>query len=66
MSQELPEAEKEALEIIKSRGIMMTKQMPRDLSGAIPSLVRKGLVEVFKRRVTPFSEKKAKYIRPVE
>lgn len=64
MSKELPEAEREALELIKSRGVMMAKQMPRELSGAIPSLVRKGFVEVFKRRVSPFSDKKAKYIRP--
>ncbi len=42
---------------------VMCKQIPQKLSGAIPALVKKGLVEVFKQRTSPYTDKKAKYIR---
>jgi uncharacterized membrane protein len=63
MAEELPTVEKQAYEFIEARGVVTTKQMPRALSGAVTQLERKGLVEIFKRRISPFSNKKAKHIR---
>jgi hypothetical protein len=42
---------------------VMCKQIPQKLSGAIPALVEKGLVEIVKKRTSPFTEKTAKYVR---
>jgi hypothetical protein len=63
MEENLSYVEKEAYELIKTRGEIMAKQLPVNLSGAVPQLVRKNLVEVIKKEVSPFSSKKLKYIR---
>lgn len=47
------------------QGDVMCKEVPRRDSGAIPSLVTKGLVEVYKRQVSPFRDKRHKYLRRV-
>ncbi len=43
----------------------MCKEVPRMDSGAITSLVNKGLVEIYKRQVSPYRDKRHKYIRRV-
>jgi hypothetical protein len=60
---ELGPVEKEVYELIKRTGEIMTVQIPATKAGAIPSLVNKGLIEVFKRRNSPWKEKKAKFVR---
>ena len=44
----------------------MCKQISPLISGAIPGLVRKGLVEVYVKDVSPVRTKKLKYVRKVE
>ena len=43
----------------------MCKEVSQMDSGAIPSLINKGLVEAYKRRVSPFRDKRHKYLRKV-
>ncbi len=59
---DLSPAERRVYELV-CQGDVMCKEVPRRDSGAIPSLVNKGLVEVYKRRVSPYSDKRQKYIR---
>jgi hypothetical protein len=58
----LTKAEEEVYEMMGD-GEIMCKQVPHKISGAIPGLINKGLVIVFKKRVSPFRNKKAKFIR---
>jgi hypothetical protein len=58
----LSPVEKRVFEII-SRGDVMCKQFSPKESGAIPGLIQKGLVEVYKKNVSPYKVKKAKYVR---
>jgi predicted flap endonuclease-1-like 5' DNA nuclease len=44
----------------------MTAQIPPKKAGAIPSLVNKGLIEVVKRRITPRTERKTKFVKLVK
>lgn len=59
----LTDVEKEVYEIIMRAGELMTKDIPFKKAGAIPSLVKKGLVEVYKKPSTPGGKKKCKYLR---
>ncbi len=61
---DLSPAERRVYEMV-CQGDVMCKDVPRMDSGAIPSLTNKGLVEVYKRRVSPFRDKRHKYIRRV-
>lgn len=55
--------EREIYELILRVGDLMAKDVPLKKAGVIPSLVRKGLVEVYKRPVSSMSKKTHKYIR---
>jgi hypothetical protein len=63
MLQTLTEVEREVYELIKQVGEIMAKDIPLKKAGAIPSLVRKGLVEVCKRPATTGSRKRHKFLR---
>jgi hypothetical protein len=63
MEESLSQVEEEAYEFIKLRGEVMTRQVPGNLSGAVPQLINKELVEIIKRKVSPFKEKKLKFVR---
>ena len=52
--------------MIKDRGAVLTSNLPPKMRGAIPNLKNKGLVEVYKKRVTPEASKKRKYVRVTE
>jgi len=62
---ELSTVEREVYELIERAGEVMTSQIPRKKAGAIPSLVEKGLVEVFKRSLSPRNAKKIKFVRAI-
>jgi predicted flap endonuclease-1-like 5' DNA nuclease len=55
--------EKEIYELIKRTGEIMTVQIPSGKAGAIPSLIDKGLIEVFKRKTSPWKESKNKFVK---
>jgi len=63
MYESLTPLEREIYELILRVGDLMAKDVPLKKAGAIPSLVRKGLVEVYKRPVSSMSKKTHKYIR---
>jgi hypothetical protein len=66
MERDLPEIEKRALEFIQTHGIVMTKEMPKNLSGAVPNLINKGLIEIFKQKISPLKGKKHKFVKTSE
>ena len=63
MSGKLTEFEKEVYDLIKERGEMLTSNVPTRMSGAIPSLDRKGVIEVFKKSTSRWASKKRKFVR---
>ena len=54
--------EREIYELILRSGELMAKDIPFKKAGVIPSLVRKGLVEVYKKPVSALSGKKCKFL----
>lgn len=62
---ELSPVELEVYEFIERSGEVMTSQIPRKKAGAIPNLVEKGLIEVFKRSLSPWNAKKIKFVRVI-
>jgi hypothetical protein len=59
----LTEVEREVYELILRAGDLMAKDVPFKLAGVIPRLVRKELVEVYKRPASSSSRKKQKFLR---
>lgn len=59
----LTSLERDVYELIKQVGEIMTKDIPHKKAGVIPSLVRKGLIEVYKKPVSTMSGKKHKFLR---
>jgi hypothetical protein len=57
MYEDLTPLEREIYELILRVGDLMAKDVPLKKAGVIPSLVRKGLVEVYKRPVSLMSRK---------
>lgn len=66
MLEGLTAVEREVYELIARVGDLMAKDVPPKLAGVVPSLVRKGLVEVFKRPASSSSRKKQKFLRTCE
>ena len=64
--EELTEFEKKVYEFIKkSREVQTTNISPR-MRGAVPSLKNKGLIEVYKKRTSPWGSKKRKFVRIIQ
>jgi len=61
---ELTLAERRIYDLV-SQGDVMCKQISHLDSGAIPSLIRKGLVEVYSRKVSTTRDKRLKFLRKV-
>jgi hypothetical protein len=61
--QALTDIEMEIYYLIRRTGTIMAKDVPFKKAGVIPSLVRKGLVEIYKGPSSPGSEKRCKYLR---
>jgi len=59
----LTDVEREVYELILRAGDLMAKDVPSKLAGAVPRLVKKGLVEVYKRPASSASRKKQKFLR---
>ena len=65
-SLELSPIEREVYDFIKRSGEVITTQIPSRKAGAIPNLVKKGLVEIFKRSLSPWKPKKKKFVRTID
>lgn len=59
---ELTPAERRIYELV-CQGDIMCKQISQLDSGAIPSLIQKGLVEVYSRPVSSTRDKRLKFLR---
>ena len=66
LSDRLTDFEEKVYLFIKDRGEVLTSDLPHRMMGAIPNLNNKGLIEVNKKRVTPWASKKRKYVRVTE
>ena len=66
MSKELTEFEEEVYSFIKKRRKILTSNIPLRMMGAIPNLKNKDLVEVIKRRTSPWSSRKRKFVKVKE
>lgn len=58
--------EREVYEFIKKRREIKTSDIPSKMGGAIPNLIRKGLIEVYKRETSLWGSKKSKFVRVKE
>ena len=63
MEESLTPTERNLYEFIKKSGEVMTSNLPSKMMGALPQLIRKGIVEVYKKQTTPWSTKKKKFVR---
>lgn len=63
MPDELTTIEKEVYELIQKSGELLTTDVPANLRGAVPHLINKGLIEVYKRQTLPWTSKKRKFLR---
>jgi len=59
----LSQVERTVYELILRAGDLMAKDIPHKMTGVIPSLKRKGLVESYKRPATPGSKKKQTFLK---
>ena len=56
-------SERQLYEYIKRAEEIMVSNIPPRMMGALPHLIRKGLVEVYKKQTVPWSSKKKKFVR---
>jgi hypothetical protein len=63
MTEELTEFEKKVADFLAGRGEVLTSNMPAQMSGALPNLKRKGVVDIFKRRTSRRAPKKRTFVR---
>ena len=63
MENALTPSERSLYEFIKKSGEVMTTNLPPKMMGALPRLVKKGLVEIYKKPTTIWSNKKKKFVR---
>ena len=63
MSQvKLSPAEQRVYDLVSQSEVMCKQLSPRD-SGAVPGLVQKGLIEVYKKDMSPYRVRKIKFLR---
>jgi hypothetical protein len=63
MPDRLTDFEKEVYNFVKRQGEILTSNMPTRMSGAIPSLENKGVVEVFKKSTSIWASRKRRFVR---
>ena len=66
MTEGLTEVERAVYELVSRAGEIMAKDVPFKMAGAIPSLKRKGFLEVHKKPVNPESRKKQTFLRAIK
>ncbi len=58
----LSQAEQKVYDLICQSDVMCRQLTPQE-SGAVPGLVQKGLIEVYKKNVSPYRVRKKKFLR---
>jgi hypothetical protein len=66
MPSNLTRIETEVYELIKKSGEINTTNLPFKLRGVVPQLIKKGLVEAYKRPTSPWTHKKKKFLKVKE
>jgi hypothetical protein len=59
----LSDVERAVYDLVLRAGELMAKDVPFKMAGSIPSLIRKGLLEAYKRPVEPGCRKKQTFLR---
>ena len=65
MSRELTEFEKKVYEFIKGHNEMIVSNIPKNMSGAIPTLITAGLIESFRKPTSPWASKKKTFVKAI-
>jgi len=63
LKSDMAPSERDLYEFIRRSGEVMTSNLPPRMMGALPQLVKKGLVEIYKKPTTIWSSKKRKFVR---
>ena len=63
MLRTLSDVERAVYDLVLGAGELMAKDVPFKMAGSIPSLIRKGLLEAYKRPVEPGCRKKQTFLR---
>jgi len=58
----LSSSERALYDFIRRRGEVMTSNLPPKIRGALPHLIQKGLVAIYKKQTAPWSVKKRKFV----
>lgn len=58
----LAPSERDLYEFIRRHGEVMTSNLPPKMMGALPRLIKRGLVVIYKKPTMPWSEKKRKFV----
>ena len=59
----LTASENKVYEFIKARGELLISELPARMSGFIPNLKNKGVIEVFKKKAGIRASRKRKFVR---
>jgi hypothetical protein len=59
----LSDVERAVYDLVLGAGELMAKDVPFKMAGSIPRLIRKGLLEAYKRPVEPGCRKKQTFLR---
>lgn len=66
MTRKITDLEQEVYNYIKEHGDTIISDIPKNMSGAIPNLKNAGLVELFRKPVTPWATKKKTFVKALK
>ena len=66
LNESLSPVERAVYELIQGAGELMAKDVPPKMAGAVPRLIRRGLVEKYKKASSPTGRKKQTYLRAMK
>ncbi len=66
MSKRITEFEQKTYNFIKEQNGVQVSSLPKMMWGAIPNLKNAGLVETYKKSITPWASKKHTFIKIIE
>jgi hypothetical protein len=66
LSRKLTEFEKKVYDFIKEHNEMIVSNVPKNMSGAIPNLKNAGLLETFRKAVSPRASKKKTFVKAIK
>jgi hypothetical protein len=61
----LTEFEKKVYDFIKEHNEMIVSNVPKNMNGAIPNLIKAGLLETFRKPTSPWASKKKTFVKAI-